>query len=112
MLLAARTLGLYLNSVAGVVGRQDVAGYADVVTKYSLLLSSMLKRFMDSRHSAWNYDAIGTKHSPSMFSPLIEGASRQPPPAAAVVPCEVTYDLREFPRENLNWHTSQNWLGP
>ena len=75
MLLVTSTLGLYLNSVAGVVGGRDVAGYADVVTKYSLLLSSMLKRFMDSRHSAWNYDAIGTKHSPSMFSPLIEGAT-------------------------------------
>ena len=89
--------------MAGVVGGRDVAGYADVVTKNVLLLSPMLKRFMDSRHSAWNYDAIGTKHSPSMFSPLFE-RPWQPvsPPAAAVVACKVTYDVREFPRENLN----------
>ena len=66
-----RALGLYLNSVAGVVGRQDVAGYADVVTKNALLLSSMLiKRFMDSRHSAWNYDAIGSRDEAFTFNIL------------------------------------------
>ena len=70
MLLAVRALGLYLNSVAGVVGGRDVAGYADVVTKYSLLLSSMLKRFMDSRHSAWNYDAIGSRVEAFTFNVL------------------------------------------